>query len=460
MAFLHQTIALALLITPTAIVFAADAVNLQQVYQAAVENDSRFLGVKANTAAQRTLLAQARARTAPSISAAGSYSHSETDKRYKAIGNVPSRTDDAKTDNYGWAISITQSIVDFRTIFGLRSVKALVAQAEANLRGAEQDLIVRTAQAYFNILRARDLLESVEAEEAAFKRQFDQAKQRHEFGLVSINDVLEAEAAYDEAVANRTQAAGNQLVGFAALRAITNQNYVAIGRLANDFPIVRPDPVDMEVWAQAAQANNPMVRALQFALQAAKQNLKIKRAEVLPNVNATARLGQNYCRFDGCSMQGDKVDNTQIELRVSIPLFRGGAGIAENTQSRQEYNEAKYRLEEQLRNVDRDSRNLYQQVVSGVSRIQARDRAQKSAEKAVQAVRIGYGAGTRTIVDLLAAERALYQSQFNYASARYDYVLNTFGLKQIIGGLNSTTIEQLNHFITTDEAVEALPPVR
>lgn len=444
----------------TPAVWATDAVDLKQVYQAAVANDSRLLGVKANTAAQRALLAQARARTGPSISATGNYSRSKINKAVnnKTTGSPPVQTNDTKTDNYGWAIAITQSIVDFRTIFGLRSVKALIAQAEANLLSAEQDLIMRTATAYFDILRVRDLLESVAAEEAAFKRQLAQARQRYQVGLAPINDVLEAEAAYDGAVASRIQVAGNQLVVFAALRAITNQNYVAIGRLADDLPIVHPDPVDMEVWAQAAQANNPVIQTLQFALKAAKQNLKVKRAEVFPSVSAAAQVGQNYCH-DNCGSEGKKIDSTQIELRVSMPLFRSGAGIAENTQSRQQHNEAKYRLEEQQRNVDRDSRNLYQQVVSDVYQIQARERAQKSAEKALQAVRIGYEAGTRTIVDLLTAERALHQSQFNYASARYDYVLNTFKLKQIIGGLDSTTIAQLNNFITTDNIVKALPPV-
>lgn len=452
---------------------AAEVADLASVYRAATEQDARLAGSRANVAARRTLVPQALAGLLPSISVDASGSKTWSDTKYKSgqIGAVTGQMPGTGitpsgpitlSQNYNrsnWQATARQPIINFGAWFGLNGARALAKQASHDLESAKQDLIVRTVQSYMSILRARDLFDSIQAEEAAFKRQLEQAQQRFDLGLVAVTDVLEVRAAYDNVVVRRIQAAADQFIFFEALNTTTNQNFKAIGRLSADLPIEKPEGGDMEHWVQQALQKNWMIKSLEFALKASRQEVKKRRAQQhLPTVEATAQYSRNELGGIAASFQGDQTTTRSVQLRASLPIFQGGGLSAQTKQAKFQQEEARHKLLEQHRAVDRDIRSLYQSVSTNVYRVKARLKAIESARSALKAVRAGYEAGTRTIIDVLQAERNAHQSQFDYASARYDYVMTMFRLKQTAGILSGQDVVDFNRFIEVGQAVEFLPP--
>jgi outer membrane protein len=301
-------------------------------------------------------------------------------------------------------------------------------------------------QAYLNILRAQDRLDTTKAEITAVKRQLEQVQQRFDVGLVAITDVLDSQAAYDNAVVRGIQAEGDYAISFETLSTLTGKSYESLNRLDESLPIVDPNPSQEDEWVNTALENNYGVKAARAQLKAARRDKRAKQSSHLPTVDATVTQvesvtgGRNF-------LGADTTQSTVYGLQLSWPLYTGGLTRSRVRQANATAEQASELLLSQQLNVTRDTRNLYKSVTTDVIRVEARLKAIRSSQSALEATETGYEVGTRNIVDVLQAQQRLFGSQFDYADSRYTYLLNLMRLKQSAGTLSEADLKELNSYM-------------
>ncbi len=433
------------------------AENLLEVYEAALANDASLRAARAGYAASEQAIPQARSALLPSLSASGQTSWNKRDFPGSRDINPNSPTfglpiPDQEFNDHGYSAQLRQPILNMESWFTLSSAKASVDAAEFDLRAAEQNLIFRVVQAYMNVLRAQDFLDSTTAEEAAVKRQLEQVQQRFDVGLVAITDVLESQAAYDSAVVRRIQADGDHDIFFESLGTLSGIYYERLDRLSEKLPIVNPSPRDESAWVEEAMRSNLGILAAQQQLTAASRSVRARASGHLPTIDATvtqARSVTGAPNFFGA----DTTDVTIYGLQFNMPIYTGGLLRARTKEATALKRQAQELLLNQQRTVTRDVRNLYQAVATDVVRVKARLKAIESSRSALDATETGYEVGTRNIVDVLQAQQLLFRSQFDYADSRYNYVLNLLALKDVAGSLVDADLEELNSFTDPNDQV-------
>lgn len=447
-------------------VLPTDTVDLMQVYYSAKENDPVLGQATAGYAAAQQLVPQARSALLPNVSAGANSSWSERSFPLPAFQDAdptsPSfgqfiEIPDQEFNEHGWQAQLSQPILDLPNWFAYTSSKATVNAAEWQLAGTEQALILRVVQAYLDVLRIQDLLDSTVAEETAVHRQLEQVQQRFDVGLVAITDVLESQAVFDNAVVERIQAAGDHDIFFETLRTLTSEPYDSLGALSDMLPIVDPEPQNEEEWVQTALSTNFGIRAAQSQLSAANRTVRARRSGHLPTIDAT--VSQNHFVSGGQTVFGGagiKADTTVYGVQLNMPVFTGGFTRARTKEATALADQSREALLEQQLAVARDARNLFRSVATSVVRVGARLKAIKSTQSALDATQTGYEVGTRNIVDVLRAQQLLYRSQFDYADSRYNYVTGLMALKQVSGVLNEEDLIELNTFIDTNDSVNRI----
>lgn len=453
-------------LTTTALASSAHSANLAEVYQAAAQNDPVLGAAKEDYAARKELVPQTRAGLLPNVNLIGQRSENrlefpgvtfeDTNPASPTFGaqfNVPGE----KYSAHSWQAQAVQPLLDLPAYYNYRGAQSRSAAAGYEYTAAEQALIFRVVQAYLNILRGQDLVDSTSAEVAAVKRQQEQVQQRFDVGLVAITDVLDATAAYDNSVVRRIVAEGAQGIFFETLFTLTGISYDQVDRISASLPIVDPVPIDEEVWVTTALANNPLVLASRQDQISAQRDLSARQAGHLPTVDALA----SYTKTDtgAPNFLGGRTELRTYALQMQLPIYQGGF-------TNSKVREARYRLIQAgdlLRNrewtVSRDIRNLMREVSIDVSRVQARLKAIKSSESALEATQTGYEVGTRNIVDVLQAQQRLYLSQFELADARYQYMLDMMDLKQTAGVIVPADLMDLNSFADSAHVVHKIETV-
>ena len=263
------------------------ATDLMDVYMDARDNDPVLSAARESYAASREAVPQARSALMPSLNASANTSWTEREFPGSSLSQDPAdpvfgvQVPDQNFNEHGWNAQLAQPVLNMSAWFGLSSARASVAAAEFELAATEQELIVRVVRDYLNVLRAQDLLDTTEAEEAAVKRQLEQVQQRFDVGLVAITDVLESQAAYDSAVVRRIQADGDHNIFFETLGTLTGRYYEEIDRVSAALPIVDPSPQDEQTWVDEALAQNLSIRNAQKQLTAARRNVRARRSDHL-----------------------------------------------------------------------------------------------------------------------------------------------------------------------------------
>lgn len=458
-----------------ALLFAVSSVNadtLREIYELALDNDAQLKAAEATFRADAEAAAIGRSRLLPQVLAEGSYTEAdaeqsgfqprflESDDGSLGAPVVLRQSIDADTESTAWGVRLTQPLLDLPAWFSFRQGRELSNQAEAVFAAEQQNLIVRTAEAYFNVLRAEDNLRASRSEERATQRQLEQTQQRFEVGLIAITDVHEARAAFDATVAQRLTDEGNLAIALEALSVLTGRSHDDLWQLHTDFPVSAPEG-DRGQWVQFALENNHSLRAALFGQEAARYNAQSRRMEHLPKLSAslvhqeedidgTQRLefqGQNF-RFPG-----DGKNETQAAmLSVTVPIFTGGYVSAERRAAAERYNASLQQRINIERTVVQNTRAQHIAVATDSERVRARAQAIVSAQSALDATQAGYEVGTRNIVDVLNAQRVLFASARDYANARYDYVLDTLRLKQSAGTLTPQDVLELDKWLVAPRA--------
>ncbi|HZX51301.1 TolC family outer membrane protein [Pseudomonas sp. XK-1] len=429
---------------------ASSKTDLVTVYQEAAANNADLAAARADYAARSEVVPQARAGLLPNLSAGANLSDTRTDVDTSLGSQSISRSGTVYQAN------LSQPLFRADRWFQLQAAEATDEQAALELSATEQSLILQSAETYFAVLRAQDNLASTKAEEAAFKRQLDQANERFDVGLSDKTDVLEAQAGFDTARANRIIAQQQVEDAFQALITLTNRDFAALEGIEHSLPILAPTPNDAKAWVDTAAAQNLNLQASNYAVEAAEETLRQRKAGHAPTLDAVASFQKGDNDSLGFSNSGtpprfsDDVEQRSIGLQLNIPLYSGGLTSSQVREAYQRVNQSEQLRESLRRQVVQDTRNLHRAINTDVETVQARKQSIISSQSALEATEIGYQVGTRNIVDVLDAQRQLYSSVRIYNNARYDYIINNLRLKQAAGTLSPADLEALEQYLKSD----------
>ncbi|MDC0404016.1 TolC family outer membrane protein, partial [Porticoccaceae bacterium] len=462
MALRNPLSAALLSITLTSAGFAHSA-DLEEIFRQALSNDPILNAAQATYLAGREVKTQSRAALLPQLSAAGSYGRSE-DETSTIVVEGSSTNAATESESSSWGASLNQAVFNLPAWYQFKRGSALSEAAKAQFTAAQQSMIVRVAEDYFNALRAADNLETRRAEQRAIGRQLDQTQERYDVGLIAITDVHEAQAAFDDARVNTLEAESALVIAFEQFEVLTGSRYELLAGLASNFSANAPTET-AEAWVNFALANNPQLQSAALLRDAARAGASAGRAGHLPlvsmslsyNDGKTDRDYQQINRINDALLNAidSQLDNetTTLAVSVSMPLFTSGLVSSQRRQSVQESVRSSEDYTLARRNTVKNARSSFQLVTTNAARVSARRQAVVSAQSALDATQAGYEVGTRNIVDVLFAQRTLFQAQRNFANARYDYILSHLRLKQVAGQLSPDDIYQLNSWLSPQQIV-------
>ncbi|MFT6758016.1 MAG: outer membrane protein, partial [Chitinophagales bacterium] len=415
-----------------ALLFSASATmadTLTDIYELALKNDPTLRAAQANYRAGLESENIGLSGLLPQITANVNY----TDSAQNTVGTNPfSEITGVGVDNEvdaiskGWGVTLDQRLFDMPAWFTFEQGKKLNEQAEAQFAADQQDLVVRVAEAYFNVLRAQDNLEASKAQEAANKRQLEQTQQRFDVGLIAITDVHEAQASFDLSVATRLGDQGNLGVSKEALSILTGQAHYNFWTLVSNYPITNPDPMDKDQWVEFALTNNYDLKVAKAARDVSHNQAKSSKYEHMPKL--TARLGYDDTHtnvntienvqnaFIGSNSFENDVDGTSISITLSMPIYAGGAISANSRRAYEQYNASVENYAGTMRTTVQTTRAFHLTVETDVARTAARKQAITSSQSALDATQAGYEVGTRNIVDVLNVQQSLYSAIRDYAN--------------------------------------------
>ena len=423
------------------------ALDLTQTLERAEQYDATLRSALADYMAAEELFPQSRANLLPDITAGGFYQRNDTN-RENSTGTIVQDIDSSFTTK-GYDLTLNQVVFNKALWDAMEQSEALVAQAAANYEVAKQDLILRTANAYFNVLGAQDNVAFTIAEKEAIGRQLEQSRERFNVGLIAITDVRESQASYDNAVANEIVAQNTLRNNIEALRVIIGDPIDELVPLAEKFPLLLPEPADINQWQSMALDNNLSLKASRYALTAAKENYEGSRAGHYPVLNL--RAAHTFDSSDGSAFGNTfgGSDNTANSLagQLAIPIYQGGGTTSRTRQANAEVWSAQAFVDQFVRTTVQQVRDAYLGVEASVSSVKAFHQALISAKTSVEATEAGFEAGTRTSVDVLLVQGRQFEAERNYARSRYDYLLVLLELQRATGSLTREDVWQLNEWL-------------
>ncbi len=434
------------------------AADLLTITRDALQNNAELAAARSTFGVVRAGRDIEQADLLPQIGASGNVTHNrQYESQSNGAGDFASGGPGTRDDRYnsvGLTLEATQALFDARDRREVEQAAWEIDQEMYRLAATEQQLLIDVSEAYFEILRAYEILEARRAQERAIGRQLEQAREQFEVGLIAITEVEEAQASFDQSRAERIAAESSLQVNFEALERLTGQRYQSIESLQEDLPVEPPSPNSRDQWVAMALENNPQVLAQQAGIEVSRSGVNISQAGRLPTLEAFANY--QYSDTDSDGLTGND-SASQVGLGVSLPLYTGGRTSAEIRQSTFQLESSQYDFEAQRRDTVQQVRSLFTQVSNDVSTVEARAQAIVSNQSALDATRAGYEVGTRNIVDVLNAEQNLFSAIADHAEARYDYVVNLLSLRQQAGTLDVPAIEEVNELLEGESVTFTLP---
>ncbi|MGW8227277.1 MAG: TolC family outer membrane protein [Gammaproteobacteria bacterium] len=415
------------------------AENLLDVYKTALENDPTYLAAYSEYQAIQESKNQRVAPLLPSLNLSAQYNDISQD--YSTSGKY----DYTET---GYNLNLNQAIFHYDYWVALRQANLQVTQAEANFNNARQTLIQNVTGRYLEVLAAGDNLTFAKGEMEAIGEQLNQTKQRFEVGLSAITDVHEAQARYDQAVAQNIEAENLLANTKENLREVTGRYYEYLAILSEKSPLVAPNPQDVDAWLNVAKERSLALIAAEKSMQIAQEEISRNRAGHYPTLDLVASYG--YTENDGglfSGVTGREIDDTRIGVQLNLPLYEGGRVSSLTQEAAYRYQQAKDLYEQQRRATERETRSSYLNVLANISSVRAFAQALVSSKTALQATEAGYEVGTRTAVDVLNSRREVFRAERDYARSRYTYIQQTLRLKAAVGTLTEQDIVAINNWL-------------
>lgn len=423
------------------------AVDLMQSYTQARQSDPQLAISESQNDISKEGVIQSRSNLLPQVNGRLSMNKNDSDG---TLSNNSTFESSSTTQNT--SASLNQSIYNYGNYARLSGSKARAEQSDAELDSANDTLIIRVAEAYFNVLTAIDTLAASRAEERAVKRQLDQAEKRLEVGLAPITDVHEAKARYDSSRAN-TILAGNAVIDSReALNEITGAARTeTIKGLPDNYQPKGEARKSTDELVTEALSNNPTIQAREMALEAAQDDIRLAKSGHLPYLDGSANLSKSTLK-DGDVSPFSTTDsnNTGLSVSLIVPIFSGFNTQSKVRQSVAQRDIAADQLEQSKRAITRQVRNADRNLEAGLAEVEARRLAVVSARSALEAGEVGLEVGTRTIIDVLLAQQQLFNAVREFSRSRHNYLVNTLRLKQASGSLAVSDVENINRLLTAD----------
>ncbi len=412
---------------------AVSADDLAQIYDQAKQNDPLLLSAAAQRDAAFEAVSSSRSSLLPQINLTAGYNINSSD------------VDPRNSSKLTAGINFSQELYQRSSWVSLDTSEKQARQADAQYAVVQQSLILRVAQAYFEVLRAQEDLEFVRAEKAAVARQLEQTKQRFDVGLSAITDVHDAQAQYDSVLADEVLAENSLVNTYEVLREITGQDHKDFSVLDTDRFSASPSTTTMEQLVEEAQQKNLTLLSSRIAQDVAKDNISLASSGHLPSL--TLDGGYNFGmenNEDSSSYTGDPYNDLSIGINLVVPIYSGGNVSSQTKRAEFAYVAASQDLEASYRSVIKDVRANNNNINASIGALRAYEQSVISAKSALEATEAGFDVGTRTIVDVLDSTRSLYNANKNLSSARYNYILSVLQLRQAVGTLSEQDILDIN----------------
>lgn len=418
----------------------AQPLKLMDVYQQALAHDATLASaLSANRAAQE-IIEQGKALYRPTVNFNADTNALKSNINY--LTTAESST--SRFENYKYGVDARQPIFRKQNLIQIEQAATQVSQADKQLNLAQQALMLRTTQAYFDVLMAQDKIELIGAQKAAIASQLAQAQANFDLGSATITDANEAQARYDLTLAQEIAALNEFAIAKHAVQAITGQ---LPQRLASVKPQLKPNEMgqSMATWQELALMNNLNIQIQQDAAKLAEQEIARNQAGHLPTLDAVASYTDSYANGSVSRFgTGNELQVGSIGLQLQIPLYEGGATSSRVRQAVLNKQKAQDDLDLVRRQTELDTQRAYLNLSSSIAQLKALDQAVISSQSQLDATQLGYQVGVRTSVDVLNAQQQLYSAKRDALQARYNYLTNIIRLKTAAGMVAAADLVDIN----------------
>ena len=425
----------------------AEAADLLETYRAAQANDPIFAAARATQQASLEKLPQGRSLLMPSINFSANTIFNDLTTNYRPVFPPLLTNNTIQYNSNGYGLTLVQPLFRQQNWLAYSESELQAAQAGMQFKIAEQDLILRVAQAYFDVLVAQDSVQLAEAQKTSISEQLEQAKRNFEVGSATITDTLEAQARFDLTGAQQIAAQNDLEVKRSAMQQLINATPKDLKPLGKEFKPEPPQPADMGRWLDAAQQTNLQLAIAQANDQIAEKEVARNRAGHYPTVDLVANYSQNNSSasaFGGNLGIASFNTSKSVGLQLNIPLYEGGVVNSKLREAEANRERARQELENARRNVEHQTRQAYLGVASGIAQVQALKQALTSSESVLEASKLGHDVGVRTNLDVLNAQQQLYSTRRDLYQAQYNYLLSELRLKAAGGSLAEHDLNKVN----------------
>ncbi|EAR11087.1 TolC family outer membrane protein [Reinekea blandensis] len=437
---------LASLVVATLTTHAVAAQSLLETYEQAVANDPSLAIARLQSESAQQDVTSGFANVLPSVSASVNYGVGT--ESFQAPTDEESLAFDFDRQRLSASLQVQQNIFVLAAFTAYDAVKVNASLKEMEAAQAEQDLLVTVAEKYINALKAKEALDVLNAQLEAVDRQYEQTQQRYDVGLVTITDVLDAEATLDQTRVSLIRAESQYDIALQDLYTLTGSVPDGVMSISENVPVDAPAESGQQKWVDFAVSNHPEVLMAQKGLEVGELTLKAERERLLPSVGGQFSL--DYSDVFGSDPVGN--DNEQnwsasVGISIGMDLYSGGANQARIAKQGITNNITEQNIEMLKRNIAVQVANLYRTVRADAENVDAQIQALESRESALQATTVGYDVGTRNIVEVLNAQLAVFSAQNALNNARYDYLLNLLRLKQAAGQLSIADLDSIEQYL-------------
>jgi outer membrane protein len=410
--------------------------DLLTIYRDALQNDPVFASARFARQAAQEREPQARSAVLPAINlglgASTTYYNSDSPNFSRTF------------TSWGPSLSLAMPIYRPQLYESISQSRLSVVSAEATLAQARQDLILRVTQAYFDVLGAQDALAAILENKKGVSEQLAQAKREFEVGTKTIVDTHEAQARFDQTVAQEQIARGDLIVKQNALRAIIGRDPGTLAPLRDAPQLNAPQPKDVEAWAKQAEDNSYGVAVAKAVADIAQLETKRQREGNYPTLDLTASVSQNRSSGSSINASTNTVATGTIGVQLNYPLYTGGLIQSRIREALANEERSKQDLETARRNAAQAARQAYTGVDYGLTQVRALESAETSANSQLESTKLGYRVGVRINLDVLNAQTQLFNTQRDLKKARYDFLVNGLRLQSAAGALTEKDLESLN----------------
>ena len=437
---------LSLALSATFLVGAAGAADLLQVYRQALDSDPLFQSARFTQDAGREKESQGLAGLLPTIGVSGNTQWNDVDREIRG-SSAPKIN--AKYNSNAYSATLTQPLFRWQNVVAYQQGKMQAALADAQFAQARQDLILRVAQAYFDVLLAEENLRSIQAQQLAVGQQLEQAKKNFEVGTATIVDSLEAQSRFDLGAAQEIATVSDLEIKRRALEVIIGKDPGALAQVRPKVQLDPPQPMVMKTWVDQAEADSIQVQQQQLALEIAAKQVESNRAGHYPTLDAVVTRGNAaqtaaLPTLGGGISPGFETNSTTAALQLNIPLFQGGLVNSKTREAAANRDAARQQLEAARRNAAQAARTAFLGVTNGTAQVNALRAALVSSQSSLESNKLGYEVGVRINIDVLNAEQQVYITRRDLARVFHDTLLSQLKLKAAVGTLDETDLAKIN----------------